>query len=64
MADYAETINQPTSNFISLILTDIEMPEMDGYILTKSVKSDRRFNGIPIMTAAEATLEWRGLPRG
>ena len=49
MADYAETINQPTSNFISLILTDIEMPEMDGYILTKSVKSDRRFNGIPII---------------
>lgn len=49
MADYAETINQPTSNFVSLILTDIEMPEMDGYILTKSVKSDRRFNGIPII---------------
>lgn len=49
MADYAETINEPTSKFISLILTDIEMPEMDGYILTKSVKADRRFNGIPII---------------
>ncbi|MDP2752386.1 MAG: chemotaxis protein CheV, partial [Rhodocyclaceae bacterium] len=26
-----------------------EMPEMDGYILTKNVKSDARFNGIPII---------------
>ena len=49
MADYAESVGQPTSNFISLILTDIEMPEMDGYILTKMVKSDPRFNGIPII---------------
>ena len=25
------------------------MPEMDGYILTKSVKSDSRFAGIPVI---------------
>jgi len=25
------------------------MPEMDGYILTKSVKTDQRFNGIPVI---------------
>lgn len=48
-AAYAESVHQPVSNFISLILTDIEMPEMDGYILTKSVKADQRFNGIPII---------------
>ena len=28
-------------DLISLVLTDIEMPEMDGYILTKRIKSDR-----------------------
>ena len=49
MADYAESVGQPTSKFVSMILTDIEMPEMDGYILTKSVKTDQRFNGIPII---------------
>jgi two-component system chemotaxis response regulator CheV len=40
---------QATSSIISLILTDIEMPEMDGYMLTKKVKSDPRFNGIPVV---------------
>jgi two-component system chemotaxis response regulator CheV len=49
MANYAESVNQPTSKFVSMILTDIEMPEMDGYILTKSVKTDQRFNGIPVI---------------
>ncbi len=34
---------------IQLILTDVEMPEMDGYVLTKSVKSDPRFAGIPVL---------------
>lgn len=49
MADYAESVHRQTSEFISLILTDIEMPEMDGYILTKSIKADQRFSGIPII---------------
>ena len=34
---------------VQLILTDVEMPEMDGYILTKLVKSDPRFEGIPVI---------------
>ena len=48
-AAYAKSVNQPVSNFINLILTDIEMPEMDGYILTKRIKSDPRFNNIPVI---------------
>ena len=32
-----------------LVTLDIEMPEMDGYILTKKIKSDPRFNGIPVI---------------
>lgn len=39
----------PVSNLISLILTDAEMPEMDGYVLTKKIKSDHRFEGIPVV---------------
>ncbi|MGE5384907.1 MAG: chemotaxis protein [Betaproteobacteria bacterium] len=49
MADYADSVHRPVTDFISLVLTDIEMPEMDGYILTKSIKGDQRFNGIPII---------------
>lgn len=29
-----------------LILVDAEMPEMDGYVLTKHIKADSRFDGI------------------
>ena len=48
MASYAESVGKNASDFIHLLLTDIEMPEMDGYILTKKIKADQRFNGIPI----------------
>ncbi|KAB2928592.1 MAG: chemotaxis protein CheV [Dechloromonas sp.] len=48
-AAYAKSVGQPVSDFINLVLTDIEMPEMDGYILTKKIKSDPRFNGIPVI---------------
>jgi len=34
---------------VQLVLTDVEMPEMDGYILTKNIKSDQRFAGIPVV---------------
>jgi CheY-like chemotaxis protein len=27
--------------FVSLVLTDVEMPEMDGYMLTKQIKATR-----------------------
>lgn len=49
MATYAESINKSASEMISLVLTDIEMPEMDGYILTKKIKSDPRFVGVPVI---------------
>ena len=49
MADYAQAMGRPASSVINLVLTDIEMPEMDGYILTKRIKSDPRFNGVPVI---------------
>lgn len=49
MADQAEAAHVPLTNFIQMILTDVEMPEMDGYILTKNVKSDPRFANIPVI---------------
>jgi two-component system chemotaxis response regulator CheV len=47
MAAYAQASGQEVDDLISLVLTDIEMPEMDGYILTKKIKSDPRFVGRP-----------------
>jgi len=49
MAAYAQASGQAVSDLISLVLTDIEMPEMDGYILTKKIKSDPRFAGVPVI---------------
>jgi two-component system chemotaxis response regulator CheV len=34
---------------VGLILVDAEMPEMDGYVLTRHIKGDKRFEGIPVV---------------
>ncbi|MDE2584636.1 MAG: chemotaxis protein CheV [Betaproteobacteria bacterium] len=49
VAAYASGLGRPVHDFVSLVLTDIEMPEMDGYILTKKIKGDSRFAGIPVI---------------
>lgn len=49
MAEQAETANVPLTDLVQLVLTDVEMPEMDGYILTKNIKADPRFHGIPVI---------------
>ncbi|MBI2307831.1 MAG: chemotaxis protein CheV [Rhodocyclales bacterium] len=49
IASYADSTNKSVADLVSLVLTDIEMPEMDGYILTKKIKSDPRFAGIPVI---------------
>jgi len=49
IAAYAESSGRPVKDMLQLVLTDVEMPEMDGYILTKNIKSDPRFAGIPVI---------------
>ena len=49
IAAYAESSARPVKDMLQLVLTDVEMPEMDGYILTKNIKSDPRFAGIPVI---------------
>jgi two-component system chemotaxis response regulator CheY len=36
-------------NHFDLIITDLNMPEMDGYELTKAVRMHERFRFIPII---------------
>ncbi len=49
IADHARDIGRPVKDLIQIILTDVEMPEMDGYILTRHIKTDPRFAGIPVV---------------
>lgn len=49
IAGHAQAAGKSVREMVSVILTDVEMPEMDGYILTKTIKSDSRFAGIPIV---------------
>ena len=49
VAARAETNGRKVADFVSLVLTDVEMPEMDGFMLTRQIKADRRFAGIPVI---------------
>ncbi|MBF0458410.1 MAG: chemotaxis protein CheV [Nitrospirae bacterium] len=40
---------EPITNYLSLVITDVEMPEMDGLTLTKTIKADHRFQGLPVI---------------
>lgn len=42
VAAAAASAKRPVTDFVNLILTDVEMPEMDGYMLTKQIKNDPR----------------------
>ena len=49
LASYASSSGRKVKDMLALILTDVEMPEMDGYILTKRIKTDLRFEGVPVI---------------
>jgi len=49
MADLADASHKPLRDMVQVILTDVEMPEMDGYMLTRKIKADKRFAGIPVL---------------
>jgi two-component system chemotaxis response regulator CheV len=40
---------------VALVLTDLEMPEMDGFTLTRNIKQDVRFQGIPVIIHSSLT---------
>lgn len=49
MAGQAQAEGLSVADRLQLVLTDAEMPEMDGYVLARNIKTDRRFNGIPVV---------------
>ena len=40
---------------VALVLTDLEMPVMDGFTLTRNIKQDARFNSIPVIIHSSLT---------
>ena len=40
---------------IAVVLTDLEMPEMDGFTLTRLIKQDPRFKSIPVVIHSSLT---------
>jgi two-component system chemotaxis response regulator CheV len=49
VAAQAETSGAKASDMIHAILTDVEMPEMDGYVLTKMIKDNPHLAEIPVI---------------
>ncbi len=49
IAEQAETQGKALEDVLQLILTDIEMPEMDGFTFTKHIREDLRFAKIPVL---------------
>jgi two-component system chemotaxis response regulator CheV len=48
-ATEAEEAGGKVSDHLLAVVTDVEMPHMDGYVLTTKIKEDARFNGVPVM---------------
>jgi len=57
MAAHAHQQKRHLCDELTMILVDAEMPEMDGYVLTRNIKSDPRFDGIPVVMHSSLSSE-------
>ena len=57
LAARAQAEGEPLTERVKVILTDAEMPEMDGYVLTRRIKADARFAGIPVVMHSSLSSE-------
>ena len=51
----AEAEGKSIKEKVALVLTDLEMPEMDGFTLTRNIKNDSRFDQIPVVIHSSLT---------
>jgi two-component system chemotaxis response regulator CheV len=49
IAAAAEAEGKTVHDKVALVLTDLEMPEMDGFTLTRNIKSNARFGSMPVV---------------
>jgi len=45
----------PVSDRVAVVLTDLEMPEMDGFTLTRNIKRESQMRGIPVVIHSSLT---------
>ena len=57
IATHAQQMGRTVRDEIRLVLVDAEMPEMDGYVLTKNIKADSRFEGVPVIMHSSLSSE-------
>lgn len=55
IAAAAEGEGKTVRDRVALVLTDLEMPEMDGFTLTRNIKQDARFASIPVVIHSSLT---------
>ncbi|KGM05971.1 Chemotaxis protein CheV [Methylophaga thiooxydans] len=57
MADQCEADGRDITSEIQAVLTDVEMPEMDGYVLTQKIKADKRLAHLPVIMHSSLTAQ-------
>ena len=57
MSDAAIAEGKTLQDKVALVLTDLEMPEMDGFTLTRNIKNDQQFKSIPVVIHSSLTGE-------
>lgn len=55
ISDKAKAEGLRARDKVALVLTDLEMPVMDGFTLTRNIKQDPRFNDMPVIIHSSLT---------
>jgi two-component system chemotaxis response regulator CheV len=57
MANQCQLEGRDITSEIQAVLTDVEMPEMDGYVLTQKIKADPRLAHLPVIMHSSLTAQ-------
>lgn len=57
MAAQCEQEGRDITSEVQAVLTDVEMPEMDGYVLTQKIKADPRLSHLPVIMHSSLTAQ-------
>jgi two-component system chemotaxis response regulator CheV len=55
LAAQAKAEGKTVRDKVALLLTDLEMPEMDGFTLTRQIKADVQYSGLPVVVHSSLT---------
>ena len=55
LAHEAQLEGKPVTDKVAVVLSDLEMPEMDGFTLTRQIKQDERLRHVPVVIHSSLT---------